>query len=122
MASRLLTATLLVLSFTACGADAAPFATRMGAGPFTVATDRQLVEVEGNVRTGILAPGGETTGTILAMADGVYELDLTELALESAQLLDGKRVRVKGFLTVEEGIEIARRYIFHVKSYQIVND
>ena len=64
-----------------------------------------------------MAPGGETTGTILTLADGhTLELALKDEAQQKrAEELDGKRAHVKGTLEIKSGVEVKERLIVHVR-------
>lgn len=74
------------------------------------------VEARGVLKTGIVAIGGETTGTILTTPSGVLELDLAKKRdLQAlAEKLDGKDVIVTGNLTIRKGVEIRQRLIVTV--------
>ena len=76
------------------------------------------VTVVGVLRTGLVAIGGETTGTTL-MAKGItWELDFGkdgELRAAAAKL-DGKLVTVTGALERRAGVEIKERWIVEVTS------
>lgn len=76
------------------------------------------VEVKGKLRTGIVAIGGETTGTIITAGNITWELDLGRNARlrAAAKKLNGKTVVVKGTLTRKRGVEIRERWIVTVKS------
>ena len=74
------------------------------------------VKLEGVLRTGVVAIGGETTGTVLKTKDGNFELDLgkdRELRAR-AEKLDGKRVVVAGTLRVRKGVEVKERRVITV--------
>lgn len=73
---------------------------------------------EGTLKTGIMAIGGESTGTILTTsAEGVYELDLKNPKLKAqAEALNGKKVIVEGIYKPRPGVEIKERRIIDVKS------
>ena len=60
------------------------------------------VEMKGTLRTGIVAIGGETTGTIIETKEGKYELDFgTDKDLrKKAEELNGKMVVVTGELNM----------------------
>jgi hypothetical protein len=76
------------------------------------------VTVHGKLKTGLVAIGGETTGTVI-VADGItWELDFgTDKTLrEQAQKLNGKQVVVKGRLHRKPGVEVRERWIVDVKS------
>jgi hypothetical protein len=75
------------------------------------------VEVAGKLQTGMMAIGGETTGTILSVPDqGTFELDVkgNEELEKAVDSLKGKMVKVTGTLTVKEGVEIRERRIIKV--------
>jgi acetyl esterase/lipase len=77
----------------------------------------KAVELRGILRTGIVAIGGETTGTIIQTDKGSFELDLgsgKELRAK-AERLAGKTVVVKGTLTIRKGVEIRERRIVTVR-------
>jgi hypothetical protein len=75
------------------------------------------VSVSGKLQTGMMAIGGETTGTILSVSgQGTFELDVNgnkdvEKAIAS---LNGKQVKVTGTLSVKEGVEVGERRIIKV--------
>jgi hypothetical protein len=78
------------------------------------------VEVRGKLQTGVIAVGGETTGTELQTKDGTLELDLTankDLRALAGKLC-GKMVLVKGQLTIRAGVEKPQRLIVKVASLQ----
>jgi hypothetical protein len=78
------------------------------------------VEIRGKLQTGVVAIGGETTGTELQTRDGTVELDLTRVKdLRSrAEKLCGKTVLVNGELTIRRGVEKPQRLIVKVASLQ----
>ena len=79
------------------------------------AEDAKRVELQGTLRTGINAIGGETTGTIIETKAGVFELDLrTKELRQKAGMLDGKEVCVEGTLTIRKGVEVPERKIINV--------
>ncbi|QOV88475.1 hypothetical protein [Humisphaera borealis] len=75
------------------------------------------VEMVGVIRTGVMAIGGESTGTTIAALGFTWELDLgaDENNLKFAKQWDGKEVVVKGTVTVKQGVERGRRVIVVVK-------
>jgi hypothetical protein len=85
---------------------------------------RKLIEVRGELSTGIMAIGGETTGTILATEDGTWELDLSSSKKlgELADKLAGKTVVVRGVPERREGVEIKERRIIHVQSLETMDE
>jgi hypothetical protein len=83
----------------------------------------EKVELKGRLRTGVVAIGGETTGTIVETKDGPFELDISmnkELADKIAKL-DGKQVVVTGILEIRKGEEIRERKIVVVKTLELSN-
>jgi len=70
-------------------------------------------EVKGTLETGVVAIGGETTGTVVKTRDGTVELDLSkDKALKAqAEKLNGKLVVVSGKLVVKAGVEVPHRLI-----------
>src|SRR4051812_18917218 len=69
----------------------------------------------GKISTGMMAIGGETTGTVISDGKTTYELDIRDNVMKrKAQELSGKNVTVKGTLTVKEGIEVGQRRIIVV--------
>ena len=70
------------------------------------------VEMKGTLRTGIVAIGGETTGTIIETKEGKYELDLgTDKDLrKKAEELNGKMVVVTGELNMRHKRLTATRF------------
>ncbi len=75
------------------------------------------VRVVGVLHTGVVAIGGETTGTTITARGITWELDFgqkSELERESAGL-DGKLVVVEGTLERRQGVEIPQRWIVSVE-------
>ena len=74
------------------------------------------MEWKGTLRTGVVAIGGETTGTVLETKDGKFELDLgkNKELRDRAAKLSGKPVIVTGTLTVRKGVEVKERRIIAV--------
>ena len=65
------------------------------------------VNVVGILRTGIVAIGGETTGTTITAKGVTWELDLGKNAelRQMVKKLDGKKVTVRGTLERRAGVE-----------------
>lgn len=82
--------------------------------------EAKKVEMKGTLRTGIVAIGGETTGTILQTKDGTFELDFgkNKDLRQKAEKLNGKTVMVTGTLEVRKGVEIKERRIITVASLE----
>ncbi len=64
----------------------------------------------------IFAIGGETSGATLKVGEDVYDLYLNELDKEKLKKFDGKKIKVKGFLFILEGVEIKERKAFIVNN------
>ena len=64
------------------------------------------VEVKGQLKTGIMAIGGETTGIIISTANGTLELDVSKSKdlREQAEKLNGKVAVAQGTLTIRQGV------------------
>lgn len=74
---------------------------------------------EGTLKTGIVAIGGETSGTILVTKQGVrYELDLgSDAALaKQADALSGHYVAVTGEMKTVKGVETGDRAVVVITS------
>jgi hypothetical protein len=74
------------------------------------------VEVKGKLQTGIMAPGGETTGVIVQTETMTLELDLSkhkELKAAADKLKD-QVVIATGILTMHKGVAVKTRLIVHV--------
>ena len=80
--------------------------------------DAIQVEVRGTLETGIVAIGGETTGTIIKSGNVTWELDLGGDAklVAQAEKLNMKKALVRGAYYKKPGVEIAERHIVKVKS------
>ena len=74
------------------------------------------IEAKGVLRTGIVAIGGETTGTLIETKDGTLELDFGKSndLRALASKLNGKAVVVTGDLKIRRGVEVKLRTIVTV--------
>lgn len=99
-----------------------------GATPMTFAADKEPpakqdsggsieVDMVGVVRSGVMAIGGESTGTTISALGFTWELDLqgNKEYADLARKWNGKELVVKGTLTVRQGVERGRRVIVVVK-------
>ena len=80
--------------------------------------DYVKVEIRGTLETGIVAIGGETTGTIIRAGKVVWELEFgkhSELK-ELAQKLNKQTVIVVGTYRNQPGVEVRERHIVSVAS------
>ncbi len=78
------------------------------------------VTIVGTLRTGIVAIGGETTGTTITAKGITWELDLGKLAKfqHAPEKINGKKVIVRGGLELRKGVEIQQRWIVTVTGLQ----
>ena len=93
----------------------------LGASPAPPpAGDYIKVEIRGTLRTGIMAIGGETTGTVVTARGANWDLDLTRIpgGGKRAEALDGRPVLVKGSLEIRPGVERRERAIVTVTSLE----
>jgi hypothetical protein len=104
-ASCALLAAALLFSSPVRGADPEP-------------TDYIQVEIRGKLDHGIVAIGGETTGTVIHVGKITWELDLGGNAklLEQAEALNKKTVIVTGRYFQRTGVEIPVRHLVKVES------
>lgn len=81
------------------------------------------VEVRGMLRHGIVAIGGETTGTTITAKGITWELDLRKdpAFRKLAEKLDGKAALVTGTLQRRKGVEVPVRWIVTVNSLEPAN-
>jgi hypothetical protein len=96
---------ILVPRASAVGQQAAP-------------ADYIRVEIRGNLQTGIVAIGGESTGTVIRADNVTWELDLggNEMLKAEAAALHKKKVVVTGKYLLVKGVEIPERHIVKVDS------
>ena len=92
----------------------------LGASPAPGGGDYIKVEIRGTLRTGMMAVGGETTGTMVTARGASWELDLTHVpeGRKKAETLDGRAVLVKGTLEIRPGVERRQRAIVTVTSLE----
>lgn len=88
----------------------------------TQVKDSITVTVVGTLRTGLVAIGGETTGTTITANDVTWELDFGQKMTfrDAAEKLDGKKVIVTGTLERRQGVEVPQRWIVTVTSLKAV--
>ena len=96
----------------------------LGVNRIPAAEDSIAVTVLGTLRTGLVAIGGETTGTTITAKGITWELDFGKnKALRSAaQKLHASKVRVKGTRARRKGVEIKERWIVTVSHLQPANE
>ena len=81
--------------------------------------DAVNVEVIGKLQTGVMAIGGETTGTTITANGITWELDLQnaeQINLAKSLAEQDRKTRVRGSLLKVEGIEIKVRFIVLVNA------
>ncbi len=86
--------------------------------------DSITVKVLGTLHTGIIAIGGETTGTTITSKGITWELDFgknSELR-GAAKYLDGQKAVVEGSLERRGGIEVKQRWIVNVTRLERIGD
>lgn len=80
------------------------------------------VTVVGTVETGIMAIGGETTGSTITSSGLTWELDFQAAdQVEIAKQLGTRKARVQGMLIRIPGVEVAQRTIIEVRSITPAN-
>ncbi len=79
------------------------------------------VSVRGRLETGIVAIGGETTGTVIRSKGLMFEVALARPELkERAEALNGQTALVAGELVVKEGVETGTRLIIEADRVDLV--
>jgi hypothetical protein len=73
------------------------------------------VTVRGTVNTGLMAIGGETTGTTITAGTVTWDLELTDAQRGIADKLDGRKAVVSGQLRRANGVELPDRFIVSVR-------
>ena len=84
---------------------------RSGAG-----AHHSRITLQGPLRAGAMAIGGETTGITVSAAGTAWELVLEPRRRARAEALHGELVRVEGRLVIRSGIELRRRQLVEVRS------
>jgi hypothetical protein len=86
--------------------------------------DSVSVIVVGTLRTGIVAIGGETTGTTITANNIIWELDFGDNAAlrATAQALSGKKAAIRGRLERRDGVEVQTRWIVSVSDIDSAGD
>lgn len=84
--------------------------------------DGVTVNIVGKLQTGIVAIGGETTGTTIKSDNITFEVDLTaDRGFQAvAQNFNNRRVRILGSLSKKNGVEIRERWIVKATSIEEV--
>lgn len=78
--------------------------------------DAKKVELRGTIQTGVVAIGGETTGTTIKTKKGTYELAVPKALRVTVDKLNKKTAVVTGTLTVRKGVEVKERRIVNVET------
>ena len=104
---------LLFLAITAlaCGNSLATDSKRSAEEGITVT-------IVGTLTTGVIAIGGETTGTTIKSKGITWELDFgkNEELKKAAESLNGKKAIAQGTLERRVGVEVKERWIVTVKT------
>ncbi len=76
------------------------------------------VEIRGTLETGLVAIGGETTGTIIKVGNVIWELDLggNQVFQDLAKKLHQETALVAGTYQKIKGVEMPERHIVNVTS------
>ncbi len=92
--------------------------------PLIASEDSIQVTVVGTLRSGIVAIGGESTGTTITAEGITWELEFGKNAAfrAAAEKLDGKKVKVEGSLERRRGVEIRERWIVTVVGLRALGD
>ena len=79
-------------------------------------SDYIKVEIKGTLQTGVMAIGGETTGTVIRVNNVTWELDLgnNKELRDLSDKLNNKTVLVSGTYEKRRGVEIRERHIVKV--------
>jgi len=77
--------------------------------------EAKKVKLTGTIKTGIVAIGGETTGTIIETKDGNYELHVSKELRTEVDALNKKLAEVTGKHEAKKGIEVKLRKIVNVE-------
>ena len=86
------------------------------AGAATTPAPNKLT-LNGTLKTGVAAVGGETTGVELSSGGTTYELEIKDADVrKKADELNGKSVTVTGTLTIKQGTTKGQRLIVTVDS------
>lgn len=86
--------------------------------------ERIKIEVTGKLKTGLVAIGGETTGTIITAQNHAFELQLKGADQQAlAEKLHNKVATASGELTIRQGVEVRKpRWIITVETLRAADD
>jgi hypothetical protein len=94
---------------------------RPAGSPARASRESIRVAVRGVLETGVVAIGGETTGTVIRAKGITFEVQIEEPYLrERADALNGKPAVVAGELVVRPGVEVPQRYIIDATRVDLV--
>jgi hypothetical protein len=82
-----------------------------------LAKEQAKVSVQGTLKTGVVAIGGESTGFVLKTLDGEMDILFAKEDRPAATLLDGKQVHIEGMKFTEKGLERKERTIIAVTKF-----
>lgn len=80
--------------------------------------DSVHVTMIGTIETGIMAIGGETTGTMISSGNITWELEVPAALRDKVEAFNGKKGKIKGKLEKRAGVEIRERWIVTVESVE----
>ena len=78
--------------------------------------EAKKVKLTGTIKTGIVAAGGETTGTIIETKEGNYELHVSKELRKEVDALNKKLAEVTGTLETKKGFAVKLRKIVTVET------
>jgi len=78
--------------------------------------EAKKVELKGIIKTGIVAIGGETTGTIVETKEGNYELAVSKELRADVDKLNKMEAIVTGTLAIKKGLAVKERKIVTVET------
>jgi len=104
--------TLLILTLIAI----LPFIALAATAPEEADGDYIKVEIRGTLESGLMAIGGETTGTVVRVKNVTWELDFgsNEELRGLAAKLNKKTVMITGTYEKKKGVEVRERHIVKV--------
>ena len=111
----------LVLSLAFLSVETAYCAQKRKLQSSSQAREGMLVELTGKIEYGILAIGGETTGTQLTTEKGdTYELLPDQVKIDGSKFKRGSLVKVKGVLSIFQSVEMQQRKLIKVSEIESV--
>jgi hypothetical protein len=75
------------------------------------------ITIDGVLKTGVMAIGGESTGIVLTTDRGAFELVFPAAKLAEIQKLEGKKIQIQGKKFTLEGPERGKRTVIAVLKF-----